>query len=265
VYQMPHPEDLAGRWEAPDRKGGQIGINILVSTTVASSATDLVAVPQDLKSLDIGLYQRSDSDGAAPGFRFFSTSSNGGATWDGRNLKIDAKQVANLPKVHVDLLWDDAARAWTGSMERADFKNQSITLRRPAALHKSLFVGTWYESSDLMNNCVHIAQAQDGTFTGWSDDIQIPGRVRYAHGLPPSEQTMEHYGEIAKVKVTQEARIEVELRAYIAMCCSHPFTAVISPDQNSLVGEWSTGPNQLQRSVKWTRVQGDSCIAASHR
>ncbi len=92
-----------------------------------------------------------------------------------------------------------------------------------------------------MNNCLHIAQAQDGTLTGWADDIQVPGRMHYANGLRPPERIVENYGEIAKVSARGLARIEVELRAYIAMCCSHRFAATLSSDGSSLIGEWPAG------------------------
>ncbi len=53
-----HPEDLAGRWEALDGNGGQVGMNIIISTTVARSATDLVSAPQAGQDFEIALYQR---------------------------------------------------------------------------------------------------------------------------------------------------------------------------------------------------------------
>lgn len=261
-----YPEEFAGRWEAPDGQGGAIGMNILVTTTVASSTADLVGVPQDTEDFEIGVYQRSGSDVEPLGFNFFTTSPNGSASWDGRHLRISSSRKSSPADIQVDLAWDDTARLWIGTFERGAFKKQAITLRRPVGRQNSSFVGTWFESSGLMNNCLHIAQAEDGTFTGWGDDIQVPGRMRYANGIRPPERTMEHYGEIAKVKVTEPDHIEVELRAYTPVCCSHPFSAAISRDGNTLVGDWPAGPNQAPRPTKWTRVQGDSCIsAASHR
>jgi hypothetical protein len=265
AQQLSYPEDLAGRWEAPDGQGGQIGMNILISTTVPSSARDLLGVPQKLEDFEIGLYHRSGSDVIPLGFNFFTTSGNGGATWDGRHLWIDVGRKMEFPEVHVDLAWNDAARVWTGTFERAAFRNQAITLKRPTGPQNNLFVGTWFEPDGLMNNCLHIAQAEDGTFTGWSDDIQVPGRIRYANGLQAPQRAMEHYGEIAKVNVAEPNRIQVELRAYTPICCSHPFTASISRDGNSLVGDWPAAANQAQRSARWVRVHGNSCIpAATH-
>jgi hypothetical protein len=196
-------------------------------------------------------------------FNFFDLARNGGATWDGRNLRVNIQQKAELPEIHIDLGRDKEGQTWTGSFERADFHNQTITLRRPVGPSIRPFAGTWFAGNQLMNNCLHIAQAQDGSWTGWSDDIQIPGRIRYANGIRPPERVMEHYGEVAKVKVTEPDRIEVELRAYTPICCSHPFTAAISRDENSLIGDWLPRLNQVAQLVRWTRVQGDSCITAA--
>lgn len=265
AQELFHPEELAGRWEASDGQGGQVGMNILISTTVPGSATELIGVRQTLEHFEIGLYQRSGSDVEPLGFNFFTTSVGGGATWDGRHLRIDLQRKARLPEVHVDLAWDNATRIWIGSFERATFRNQAITLKRPTQPQTNLFVGTWFERTGLMNNCLHIVQAQDGTFTGWGDDILIPGQMRYANGLRPPERAMLHYGEIAKVKVSEPDRIEVELRAYTPMCCSHPFSAVISRDGKSLVGNWPPGPNQASRPAIWARMEGESCIPAASR
>jgi hypothetical protein len=257
-------EDLAGRWEAPDGQGGQIGMNILLSTTVSNSATDVIETAQQLAGFEIAVYQRSGSDVQPFGFNFFATSPSGGATWDGRYLRIGLEKKGVDPRVHVDLEWDQTSQTWSGTFERGAFRSQAIALKRPAGHKNSRFIGTWFERNGLMNNCLHIAEAQDGTFTGWGDDIQIPDRMRYAYGLRPPDHVTEHYGEIAKVKVTEPDRIEVELRAYTPTCCSHSFTATISHDGNSLVGEWLAGGNQAPRAASWRRVQADSCLAELH-
>jgi hypothetical protein len=114
-----------------------------------------------------------------------------------------------------------------------------------------------------MNNCLHIAQQQDGTLTAWSDDIMVPGRVRYANGLRPPAQTRERYGEIAKVQLDAPDQITAELRAYTAMCCSHPFTTKISADGRMLLGVWPAGPNQAPRAVEWDKMPGNSCLMES--
>ena len=96
-------------------------------------------------------------------------------------------------------MWSDVGKVWTGTFERAAFTSKLITLKQPTGLQNSVFVGTWFEGT-VMNNCLHIAQGQGGTFTDWSDDDRVPGRERYANGLRPRERTLENYREIANVK-----------------------------------------------------------------
>jgi hypothetical protein len=146
------PEDLAGRWESSDGHGGMVGMNVIVSTHVDGTPVNLIGHKQYLDDLEIGLYQRTEPDVEALGFSFSSTSSNDGAIWDGH-------------------------------YERGEFSRQ-VTLKRPENANVSSFVGTWFDSKGLMNNCLHIAQQSDGGLTGWADDISIPGRWRYAQGNP---------------------------------------------------------------------------------
>ena len=116
----------------------------------------------------------------------------------------------------------------------------------------------------MQNNCVHIVQQQDGALAAWSDDIMVPGRIRYAKGIQPPSQTREHYGQIAKAKLDAPDQIRVELRAYTAMCCSHSFTAKIAENGLTLLGAWPSGPNQSPGVVEWEKMQDNSCIEESN-
>ena len=240
-------------------------MNILVSTTVPSSAKNLTGVPQHLEDLEIGLYQRSHSDVELLGFNFFTASPTGGATWDGRHLRIDLRSKADLPEIHVSLTWTSASMSWTGTFQRGSFKGNAVTLKHPVGPDKSPLPGTWISDDGSAIKCLHIAEAQDGTYTGWSDSIQVPGRLRYAKGIQPAERTFEQYGDIARVKVTEPDRVQVELGAYTAMCCPHPFVATLSRDGRYLASEWPAGQNQSSHQTRWTRVQGNSCIPAANR
>jgi hypothetical protein len=121
---------------------------------------------------------------------------------------------------------------WSGLFERDSF-HEHVSLKWPTSTAlESRLVGTWSDKAGMMNNCLHISQEKDGALTAWSDDLQTPGRMRYANGT----HTMEDYGEIAKAKMDAPDQITVELRAYNAMCCSHPFTAKLSADGQSLSG-----------------------------
>jgi hypothetical protein len=117
------------------------------------------------------------------------------------------------------------------------------------------------------NNCLHVTQQQDGALAVWSDDIERPGQISYAPGIQPPTQTLEHYGEIAKGEVTALVtapnQVKVELRAYMPICCSHPFGATLSADGKSMTGNWFAGPNQAPRTVKWRKMPGISCMGVS--
>jgi hypothetical protein len=260
---IPSPEALAGRWEASDGHGGAVGMNIVLTTFVHGIPESLAGQPQFEEEFTVGLYQRTGPDVEPLGFNFFAAP-DGGASWDGHRLGIRLNGKADLPTTNVDLVWHPESQTWSGLFERGPFHEQ-VLLRRPASkTSTSPFVGTWFEKGGgMMNNCVHITQQQDGALAAWSDDIMIPGRVRYANDIQPPAQTREHYGEIAKAKLDAPDQITVELRAYTAMCCSHPFTARISENGMTLSGAWPSGPNQAPRVAEWEKVQGNSCLAKS--
>jgi hypothetical protein len=115
----------------------------------------------------------------------------------------------------------------------------------------------------LMNNCLHVAQHQDGALAVWSDDLQRPGQVRYAPGIQPPTQTLEHYGEIAKAEVNAPNQVKVELRAYTPICCTHPFAATLSADGKSMTANWFAGPNQAPSAFEWRKMPGISCMNVS--
>ena len=195
-------------------------------------------------------------------FNFFSSTAGEGTSWDGHRLTIHLLR-ADLPKVNVDLTWHEETQTWSGLFERSAFREQVLLQRPSSKALASPFVGTWSDTRGLMNNCLHIAQQQDGALAAWSDDIQAPGRVRYANGIQPPAQIQQHYGEIARAEVDAHGQIKVELRAYTALCCSHPLTAKLSADGQSLSGAWLAGPNQAPRPVEWRRMPGISCFAVN--
>lgn len=258
-----NPEALAGRWEAPDGQGGAVGLNIILTTSILGRPDNLAGQTQTEDEFTVGLYQRQGPDVASLGFNFFTGLSNG-AHWDGHRLEVHVPGQADLPTTNLDLIWHPNSEMWSGLFERGQFRKQ-VALRRPTSkTTQSPFVGTWFEKGGgMMNNCVHITQQQDGGLAAWSDDIMIPRRVRYANGIQPPAQTREHYGEIAKAKMDAPDQITVELRAYTAMCCPHPFTAKITVDGLTLMGAWPSGPNQAPRESEWKKMQGNSCVANS--
>ncbi len=259
---LPAPDALAGRWEAPDGHGGAVGMNIIVTTHIDGAPTSITGHVQYEDEFVAGIYQRTGPDVEPLGFNFFSSAAGGGMTWDGHQLAIHLVGKGDPRKVNLDLIWHEESQMWSGLFERDSF-HEHVSLKRPTSMaSESPLVGTWSDKAGMMNNCLHISQEKDGALTAWSDDLQTPGRMRYANGIQPPTQTMEHYGEIAKAKMDAPDQITVELRAYTAMCCSHPFTAKLSADGQSLSGSWLPGPNQAPRPVTWLRMPSDSCISA---
>jgi hypothetical protein len=250
------PDTLAGRWEAPDGHGGAVGMNIIITTHIGGAPASIAGHLQYEDEFTVGLYQRTGPDVKPLGFNFFSSTAGGGMTWDGHQLTIHLLGKGDLPKANVDLIWHEESQTWSGLFERGSFREQVLLKRPTSTASKSPFVGTWSNNAGMMNNCLHISQDKDGALTAWSDDLQIPGRLHYANGIPPPTQTMEHYGEIAKAMMDAPDQITVELRAYTAMCCSHPFTAKLSTDRQSLVGSWA-----MPRPVIWVRMPSNSCIS----
>lgn len=151
-----HWEDLAGQWEASDEQGGEIGMNLRLTTTVPGSATDLVGISQTLYALTVGVYVRSATEVEPHGFNTFSTSHDGGASWDGEHLHFNLAHRGDLPEIHVALTWHPAEKIWTGLFERAAYRNQAITLKRPASNHDRPYVGTWVQSSGAWGSCLHL-------------------------------------------------------------------------------------------------------------
>jgi hypothetical protein len=260
------PERLSGVWETDIGSGKTIGLHFNLTTAIEGSPTSLTRILQYEEHLDIGVYQKNGKDLTFGDQNYFSLSGDGAASWDGKRLilKFAPPPTAKLPAIDLNLIYDEKQQAWTGLFHRDSFSGD-VTLRRPNADRSdaggSPFVGTWSDKGGIMNNCIHISQDKNGALTAWSDDIQTPGQMRYANGIQPPTQTMEHYGEIAKVSMDAPDRLTVELRAYTAMCCSHPFTAKLSADGQSLAGNWLAGPNQAPRPVIWVRMPSNSCIS----
>ena len=88
----------------------------------------------NLYALTVGVYVRSATDVEPHGFNTFSTFHDGGASWDGEHLHFDLAHREDLPELHVALTWHPADKVWRGLFERAAYRNQAITLERPAIM-----------------------------------------------------------------------------------------------------------------------------------
>jgi hypothetical protein len=254
-----HPERLSGIWEAKDPRGGAIGIQLIFMATAPVDATTLVGVEQAWQSLEVGVYHRA---GAALQFgeeNFFSDSLRGGSVrYEGERLTL------HLEQLDLDLL-RTTGDEWSGRVHRMDF-NAHVTLIRPGSdnsVGKAWFVGTWASdgSSDL--NCLHIVEPVPGQFAGWSDTLQLMGLVHFAPNVSKPAYALEHYGELAKVRLTENGNAAVELYAYTGMCCPHPFVGSPADDGAVMNADWPDGPNQAPHKSEWRKVDGDSCIVAA--
>jgi len=132
AQQLPisNPENVAGRWETSDGHGGMVGMNVIVSTHVDGTPARLIGHKQYLDDLEIILYQRTGPDVEASAFGVFSTNSNGGAIWDGQQLRLLASpQRADISKVEVRLWWNEIKKQWDGHYERGGFSRQVVLTR----------------------------------------------------------------------------------------------------------------------------------------
>jgi hypothetical protein len=256
------PENVSGGWEASDGHGGRIGMEIVLWTHIDGIPMSLAGRPQMLDRLDVGLFRHRGDQSGPDSYRYFTNGMNGGATWDGHRLRLLAAGSRDFAKVEVDLIWDSRRDVWTGGYADDEVALQA-TLQRPADAVRDKFVGTWFDSKDPMNNCLHLAQRSDGRYAGWFDSIQIPGRFRYAKGLQPPKQSIERYGEVATVEATSPGRLRVKFGADASLCCSRSMFVSVKSDGRELVSDWLAGPGQASRGVVWRKMPSNSCVAAA--
>jgi hypothetical protein len=112
-----------------------------------------------------------------------------------------------------------------------------------------------------MNNCLHIAQAEDGALVAWSDDLMAPGTMRYAKGLHPPDETLEQFGSFAQIATPSARSVVIELKAFSAIGRSVVTGGVLTKDGSSI----QTGPapsGSATSDPAWTRVRENSCVEA---
>ncbi len=257
------PEKMSGVWEASNGTQGVVGLHFLLTTKVAGAPTTLTGVPQTEEHLAIGVYQRNGPQLRQGDQNYFMDSPDSGVSWDGKRLALNwTPRVAGDPAIDLDLIYDNEQQTWSGQFHRGAFSGH-VTLRRPTVkgnVTASPLTGTWVSNRSGMNGCVHIVQGADGTLMGWSDDLQLSGRYRYANGLKPPEQTFEQYGDLVKAEQTGKNSFSIEFKAYTAMCCSHTYVGTLADDGSILNGGWQAGPNQTPMNLTWRKLRGDSCV-----
>jgi hypothetical protein len=252
---LENPELLSGSWES-DQFESAVGLQIKLITTVAGAPSNLVGVKQVVKLAEIQVYQRDAPKRMMGDGNWFEDDSPG-VHWTGGHIIIERAAIAATPAIQLNLIFDPEHSTWKGRLRRGTF-DHTVTLIRPhpkAGITKSPFVGTWYRPT-LMNNCLHIVQTGEGALSGWSDDLILPGRIRYPSGIKRPTETVDEYGSIALVQIASPTTLFLELKAFSAVCCSITsglkLPSGVGAAKHSQVG--------IQRLDEWRRVEGTSCV-----
>jgi hypothetical protein len=266
-----HPEDLSGVWEAPDGRGGAIGIHLLLDATVSVDATTLTGARQTWLGLQVGLYRRSGVELQPGDENFFSDSMRGGGVrYEGDRLTLHARGYdLELRRIAQDREDKDKKDKWSGRFHRQDI-DTVVALARPGSTtdtskpttRDTWFLGTWKSMSGPQVTCLHIAQGVSAAFLAWSDNLSTLGSTSFAPPVPKPPYSWEHYGDLAKVQ-PENGGLWVELGAYSPICCSHRFHATSADNGKAMKADWPAGPSQSPHKSKWTKVPGGSCISGA--
>lgn len=254
------PEEMSGAWEAKDG-AGVVGLEICLSTAVGGKPVSLQGVDQRFLSAEIVVYERHAHQQSIRDGDWFEDNS-AGVDWEGYHLRIRSSRGGAERPMALDLIFDPVSSIWKGHYQWGAVDRDVILTRPNRARHAALspFVGTWTRSG-IGNNCLHIAQAVDGGFVAWSDDLVAPGVLRYANGLQAPTRTVERFGSIALLDIPSERSIKIELKAFSALCCSIISGGTLTRDSRTIQTSMEmTEQHVPQSAAAWTRVRGDSCI-----
>jgi len=257
---VPHPEELSGVWEAPDGKGGAVGLHLTLVTTAPADATTRVGVSQEWDHLEVGIYHRVGAVFEIGEENGFSDSVRGGGVrYESGKLTLHSGS-SDLELQRVD------GGNWSGRVHYKDFDSQ-VRLSRPESQSKSKdtwLVGTWREKSDSASfTCLHIVETSPGEFAGWSDYLLTWGNVRFASNARKPKQAFENYGNLVRVRPDEQERASIVLGWYGGICCPRPFVGTPENDGAMMRAEWPAGPNQAHHTSHWTKMRGNSCTVES--
>ncbi len=259
-----HPEAFSGIWEAPDGHGGAVGIHLILMTMVPGDASPPVWIPQYWQHLDISVFERKGPELMFGEENYFADNLRGGRVKieNGRLELHFASPLPREPSIDLDLVRqpDDC---WQGRFHRDDF-DSAVTLCRPASGRQpesSSLNGTW--SRDHGDGCIHIFEDGPGTFTGWTDALEIPGHILFSRNDPGPHNLYQSYGELAKVRLVGGRAASLEFAAYNPMCCSQLFTGTLSADGSVIQEDFPPGSHQSSPRAIWTKVRGDACVDPS--
>lgn len=253
-----HPERLSGSWEV---KGDRAvyGLHIQLATRVDGAPITLIGVRQIFHSAFIEVYERTGPTRKVGDGNWFSDES-APVLWTDRHLVLKQSATKFGPEVQLDLTFDPVSTSWSGRLRRGTF-DRSVTLLRPhpeTGAARSPFVGTWSRPDPGNNNCIHIVQIGRESLAAWSDDLATPGAIRYANGIRPPVETFEQYGSIALVEAVSPKALLIKLKALSAGCCSITYAGKLTRDGTKI----QSGQSGSTIRNSWTRMRGDSCLAA---
>jgi hypothetical protein len=256
-FVIDHPERLSGSWEV---KGDHAiyGLHIQLTTKIDGAPITLTGVQQIFHSASIEVYERTGPTRKVGDGNWFSDESPQ-VLWTDRHLVLKQSATQIGPEVQLDVTFDPVSDRWSGRFRRGTF-DRSVTLLRPlpeTAVAKSSFVGTWSRPAPG-NNCIHIVQTGSESLAGWSDDLATQGASRYANGIRPPVETFEQYGSIALVESVSPGAVLMELKALTPVCCSITYAGKLTPDGKEI----QAGQSGSAIRNNWTRMRGDSCVAA---
>jgi hypothetical protein len=258
-----HPEALSGVWEAPDGHRGTVGIHLQLGTMVNGNADPPVWTPQSWQYLEVSVFERSGPELAFGDENYFGDNPRGSSVRleNGRLQMHFVSTQSEIPSVDLDLM-RQADGCWHGRFHRGDF-DSTVTLCRPTSdptATSSPLVGTW-SSSD--GGCVHIFESGMGVFTGWSDNLQVPGRILFNSNDPKPHNLFQTYGDLVKVHLAGDGQVLLEFGAYNAMCCSYTYIGKLSVDGSILQTKLLPALNQVPHAARWSKMPGDACVDPS--
>lgn len=254
------PDDLSGVWEAPDGRGGAVGLHLVLNTTVPADSMVLAGTVQSWSHLEVGLYQRSGQTVEPGEENWFSDSPRGGSVryengWlavSGKDYDLDVQR--------------GAGDVWVGRFHREGF-DARVTLRRPKMRSDSSshwYVGTWLKGDRTFQSCLHVGLGAGGALVAWSDALSEFGCMRYGPNVQRAETTTEFYGELVKAHAEDRGELTIVFGAYSGWCC--PVESEVSRGHaNTMRVDWPMQPNHVAGQSVWRRVPGGSCVARAGR
>ncbi|MGA2218115.1 MAG: hypothetical protein ABSG51_08515 [Terracidiphilus sp.] len=257
-----HPEDLSGVWETSDGQGGAIGIHLNLLARVSDDADPPAWAPQ-WQNLNFAVFERKGPEIVFGDENYFGDNERGGrVTLENGHLQLHfVSTVDRDPSVDVDLAYQQDA-CWHGRFHRGSF-DATVSLCRPtpgAEVRQSPIVGTWSQQSGLGSSCIHIAQARATTFTGWTDSLEMPGHTIYTLNDREHHSLLQSFGDLAKVNLTSDGLVSLELGVFNPMCCPHPFSGHLSADGTTIEGNFPPGLNQSLHAGTFTKMPGNTCV-----